>query len=39
MEIRRQKLEKAKIEVKEKVRPLKIIDALFLEPHTHCYVM
>jgi len=25
--------------VKEKVQPLKIIDALFLEPHTRCYVM
>lgn len=25
--------------VKEKVQPLKIICALFLEPHTRCYVM
>jgi len=25
--------------VKEKAQPLKIINALFLEPHTRCYVM
>ena len=25
--------------VKEKVQPLKIINAQFLEPHTRCYVM
>ena len=25
--------------VKEKVQPLKIINALFLEPHTRCYMM
>ncbi len=25
--------------VKEKVQPLKINNALFLEPHTRCYVM
>ena len=28
-----------KIWVKEKVQPLKIINALFLEPHTRCYML
>ena len=30
---------RAKIWVKEKVQPLKIINALFPEPHTRCYRM